>query len=47
MNIQITMTLDPEYAEPEHPMGVTEEGHLGICDALMAFGSDIIVERAP
>ena len=46
MKINITMDLDDEFAEPEHPMGVTEDGHLAIQEALMEFGTNIEVTRA-
>lgn len=46
MKISITMDLDDDYAEPDHPMGITEEGHIALQDALMGFGSDIQVTRA-
>jgi hypothetical protein len=46
MIITITMDLDDDYADPEHPMGVTEEGHIGLQDALAPFGSNIEVSRS-
>ena len=44
--ITITMDLDPEWAEPDHPMGITEEGFLRLTDVLAKFGSDIDVRQA-
>ena len=44
MKIRITMNVDPEYAHPGHPMGVTEEGYNAICDALAGLGENIEVE---
>jgi hypothetical protein len=46
MKIAITMDLDDDYADPVHPMGVTEAGHDAIMDALGVFGGDISIERA-
>lgn len=44
--ITITMVLDDDYAEPGHPMGVTEEGHDAIQDRLGDMGTDIEVAKA-
>ena len=44
--ITITMVLDPEYADPDHPMGITEAGHDRLMDVLCEFGSDIEVRAA-
>jgi hypothetical protein len=44
--IRITMDVDDEYADPDHAMGVTEEGHLEISEALAPYGDDIEFERA-
>lgn len=46
MKITITLDLDPVYADPDHPMGVTEEGYNQLSDALSAFGTDIEVQQA-
>jgi len=43
VKIWITMDIDPEYADPDHDMGVSEEGYNAICDALAGLGSDIDV----
>jgi hypothetical protein len=45
MKIRITMVIDAEFADPEHAMGVTEEGFDAICDALDELGHDIDVTR--
>lgn len=44
--IIIEMELDSEFDEPDHPMGITEEGHIAIQDALSELGHDITVSRA-
>ena len=46
MKIIITMDVGPEYADPYHAMGVTEEGYLAISEALAPFGTDVDVSRA-
>lgn len=46
MKIIITMDVDDSYADPAHPMGVTEEGYDKINDALADLGTDIDVARA-
>lgn len=43
--ITITMTIPDEIADPFHEMGVTEEGHLEIIEALMGIGDDIDIKR--
>jgi hypothetical protein len=43
--IRITMTVDPEYADEGHAMGVTEEGYNVINDALGQVGTDIDVTK--
>jgi hypothetical protein len=43
MKIRITMTVDPDYADADHEMGVTEDGFDAICDRLGDLGSDITV----
>lgn len=47
MKIIITMELDSEYTDPDHEMGVTEEGFIKITDLLERVGTDIDVSRAP
>lgn len=42
--IVITMTIGPEYADPDHPMGVTEDGYNELCERLGAMGTDIDVQ---
>lgn len=42
----ITMDVDPEYAEDDHPMGVTEAGHDMLHDLLGTMGSDIEITKA-
>jgi hypothetical protein len=46
MKITITMDLDDGYADPDHPMGITEAGYDELTNVLMLFGSDIDVKRA-
>ena len=46
MKIMITMNVDPEYADPDHDMGVTEEGYNQINDRLADLGDDINVIKA-
>jgi len=46
MKISITMDLDDELADPGHSMGITEEAHERLQEALGEFGTDIIVNRA-
>lgn len=45
--VVITMNVDDEFADPAHPMGVTEQGFEAITGALAEFGTDIEVEAAP
>jgi hypothetical protein len=45
--IAITMIIDPEYADPGHPMGVTRAGYEAICEALGGLGDDIDVAAEP
>ena len=45
MKIVITMTIDSEFEDAHHPMGVTEAGYDKITDALFDLGSDIEVNR--
>jgi hypothetical protein len=47
MKIRITMTIDPEYADTGHPMGVTEAGYDAINDRLGDLGTDIDVTAEP
>ena len=42
----ITMNLDDAFADPEHPMGVTEAGYEQITDMLSQLGDNIDVARA-
>lgn len=45
--IIITMDIPSEYADPDHKMGVTEEGYNAIADALIEVGgTDIDVRPA-
>jgi hypothetical protein len=44
--IVITMEVDDDYADPDHEMGVTNEGYEEIIRRLSAVGYDIDVERA-
>jgi len=43
MKIRITMTIDPEYADEDHPAGVNVAGYDAICDRLQDLGTDIDV----
>jgi len=43
--IVITMRIDPEYADDDHSMGVTEAGYDKIMDALGELGDDIDVAQ--
>jgi len=45
MKIRITMEIADEYADPDHDMGVSEEGYNAICEALGDLGSDVDVRR--
>jgi hypothetical protein len=44
--IVITMELGEEWAEPDHAMGITEEGHIALQDALAEFGTDVTITKA-
>lgn len=47
MKIRITMDIDDEYADPTHPMGVTNDGYELLVARLAALGADDIrVEQA-
>lgn len=43
--IQITMTVDDEYADPGHEMGITESAYEDLSDALGNFGEDIDIHK--
>ncbi|HEX4715288.1 MAG TPA: hypothetical protein VH164_10205 [Ktedonobacteraceae bacterium] len=43
--IRITMEVDEEIADPNHEMGITEQGYLQISDALTDFGQDIDIQK--
>jgi hypothetical protein len=45
MKIRIVMDIDDSYADPGHDMGVTEEGYLGITDALADYGDNVEIGR--
>jgi hypothetical protein len=47
MKVRITMDIDPDYADPDHAMGVTEEGYETICDLLGQVGENIDVAAEP
>jgi hypothetical protein len=40
------MDVDDEYADPDHDMGITEQGYEQIMDALSGVGEDIDIRRA-
>jgi hypothetical protein len=46
VKIIITLNLDDSYADPGHDMGVTEEGYMGISDALEPFGDNVEIAKA-
>lgn len=46
MKIIITMDIDPEYSDPGHKTGVTEQGYDLISAALEPVGTDIDVSAA-
>lgn len=46
MKIQITFDIDDELADPEHEMGVTDEGYEAIIDALGELGRDFQIRKA-
>lgn len=46
MKVRITIDIDDQYADPAHPMGVTDEGYTRIVDTLSWLGDDVDVERA-
>lgn len=43
--IRITMDVDDEYADPDHEMGITEQGYQEISDALSSYGDDIDIQK--
>lgn len=45
MKVRITMDIDPDYEDPQHPTGVTNEAYDALFDALNSFGDDIDVEK--
>lgn len=45
--IRITMTIDPEYADEGHAMGVSNEGYEVITDLLGQVGEDIDITAEP
>jgi hypothetical protein len=46
VKIRITMDVADELADPDHEMGVTEEGYEVITDALMSYGDDVEIHKA-
>lgn len=38
MKIQITIEINDDIADPDHEMGVTDEGHLALNEALAPYG---------
>ena len=42
MKVRIILDVPDEYADPDHQMGITEDGFLLLHDALSGFGFDII-----
>lgn len=42
----ITMEVDDDYADPDHEMGVTNEGYELLLRKLGSLGDDIEVRRA-
>lgn len=45
MKIIISMNLDSEYADPEHPMGITEAGYEMLTDLLSNMGENIDIKK--
>lgn len=45
MKIKITMTVDDEFADHDHKMGVTEAAYESITDSLEHLGTNIEVSR--
>lgn len=43
--IVITMTVDSEYSDPDHAMGVTDEGFNLIFGGLQDVGDDIDIRK--
>lgn len=37
--IQLTIEVDDEYADPEHPSGLTEAGFEALSDAIVSIGT--------
>ena len=46
MKIIITMDIDDVLADPDHPVGVTQEGFDALIEVLGRFGHDIDVKAA-
>lgn len=44
--VTITMEIDDDYADPEHWMGVTNEGFELLFRALSPYGDDIDINRS-
>lgn len=42
--ITITMDVDDDFSDPDHAMGVTNEGYEKINAALAPYGDDIDIE---
>jgi hypothetical protein len=47
VKIRITMTIDPEYEDAGHEMGITSDGYNIICDRLGELGDNIDVSAEP
>ena len=47
MQITISMTADDSFADPGHPMGVTQAAYEAITGALEHLGTDIGIAGSP
>lgn len=45
MKVRITMEVADDIADPNHSMGVTNEGYERIVEALIPYGDDIDIKR--
>lgn len=45
MKIVISMDLDDDYADPDHPMGITEDAYMQLTDRLCDMGDNINVSK--
>lgn len=45
MKIVISMDLDDGYADPDHPMGITEDAYMQLAERLSDMGTDINISK--